>query len=101
MKDRTDNLASRFFAEAVALIDVAWSAVAANDLRLPQAIGDRSMLDPQQRLEFVAVHLVRLGPHGFEERLTWFEQALATEQGGLVRDGPLRILECEADRLHS
>ncbi|WP_430496068.1 hypothetical protein ACQRWP_17260 [Micromonospora trifolii] len=45
MKDRTDNLASRFFAEAVALIDVAWSAVAAND---GNALWERQRSDLRQ-----------------------------------------------------
>ncbi|MFG1886069.1 squalene monooxygenase [Micromonospora sp. NPDC049102] len=48
LKEGTDGLADRFFAETAALIDVPWSAVAANDLSLPKAIGDRSMLDRER-----------------------------------------------------
>ncbi|MDG4757346.1 squalene monooxygenase [Micromonospora sp. WMMD710] len=48
LKDGTTDLASRFFAAAAAVIDVPWAAVAANDLRLPKAVGDRSMLDQRR-----------------------------------------------------
>lgn len=48
LKDGTDDLAGRFFGEAAAVLDVPWTTVAANDLRFPQAVGDRSMLDPER-----------------------------------------------------
>ena len=48
LKDGADDLAARFFAEAATVIDVPWTTVMANDLRFPDAVGDRSMLDPER-----------------------------------------------------
>ncbi|MEV7630417.1 FAD-dependent monooxygenase [Actinoplanes sp. NPDC089786] len=48
LKDGTDDLAARFFGETATVLDVPWTTVMANDLRFPDAIGDRSMLDPER-----------------------------------------------------
>ncbi|MEV5533806.1 FAD-dependent oxidoreductase [Streptomyces prunicolor] len=47
LKDGSDDVATQFFTESAAVIDVPWTTVAANDLRFPDAVGDRSALDPE------------------------------------------------------
>jgi hypothetical protein len=46
LKDEVDDLTSRYFAETVDIVDQPWVTMLSGDLRFPQAIGDRSMLDP-------------------------------------------------------
>ncbi|MGW0949082.1 FAD-dependent oxidoreductase [Streptomyces sp. NPDC002623] len=48
LKDGSEDLAAQFFTESAAVIDVPWNTVAANDLRFPDAVGDRSALDPER-----------------------------------------------------
>ncbi|MFJ9004056.1 FAD-dependent oxidoreductase [Streptomyces canus] len=47
LKDGSDDVADQFFTESAAVLDVPWTTVAANDLRFPDAVGDRSVLDPE------------------------------------------------------
>ncbi|MGW2048344.1 hypothetical protein ACWCPF_24650 [Streptomyces sp. NPDC001858] len=47
LKDGSDDMATQFFTESAAVIDVPWTTVAANDLRFADAVGDRSALDPE------------------------------------------------------
>lgn len=46
LKDGSGDVAAQFFTESAAVIDVPWTTVAANDLRFPDTVGDRSALDP-------------------------------------------------------
>ncbi|MEU6140149.1 hypothetical protein ABZ848_07295 [Streptomyces sp. NPDC047081] len=55
LKDGSDDMAARFFTESAAVVDVLWTTVTANDLRFPDAVGDRSALDPEP-----VAHLDRL-----------------------------------------
>ncbi|MFI1029957.1 hypothetical protein [Streptomyces sp. NPDC020951] len=48
LKDGSEDVAAQFFTESAAVIDVPWTTVAANDLRFPDAVGDRSALDPER-----------------------------------------------------
>ncbi|MFF5079366.1 FAD-dependent oxidoreductase [Actinoplanes sp. NPDC000266] len=41
-----DDVSERYFAETVGVVDQPWTTMLSSDLRFPQAIGDRSMLDP-------------------------------------------------------
>jgi 2-polyprenyl-6-methoxyphenol hydroxylase-like FAD-dependent oxidoreductase len=43
----TDDLAARFFAGAAELVDPPWSLASGNDLRFPEAVGDRGGRDAQ------------------------------------------------------
>ncbi|MER5431888.1 hypothetical protein [Streptomyces sp. NPDC002588] len=47
LKDGTEDVADQFFTESAAVLDVPWATVAVNDLRFPDAVGDRSALDPE------------------------------------------------------
>jgi 2-polyprenyl-6-methoxyphenol hydroxylase-like FAD-dependent oxidoreductase len=42
LRERSANLARRFFARAAAVVDIPWSIAVGNDLRMPEAVGPRT-----------------------------------------------------------